>query len=59
MTNSQQGKPDNGGKHQQRDSTQGNKAAVKKLVGKVKTTALSVLKRSGGKIQLALWEGKE
>lgn len=53
-TDSQRGKSDNGEKVQQRDSTQQNKVAMKKLAAEVKTKALNVLKRSTGKTELAL-----
>jgi hypothetical protein len=52
-TDSQQGKSDNGEKVLQRDSTQQNQLAMKKLAAEVKTKALNVLKCSKGKTELA------
>lgn len=56
-TNSQRDKSKSGGKEEPRGSSQQHKVAAKKLVGRVKTGALNVLKHSRGKTQLTLWGG--
>jgi hypothetical protein len=56
-TNSQRDKSNRGGKEKPKGSSQQHKMAAKKLVGRVKTGALNVLKHSIGKTHLALWGG--